>query len=197
MTDLIQQSVLNKGRKDKFAFVLTLPEAMKEISYSKHSNRDDDSILPDTLQFSVFGVVLPSIKVDTGAIRYSGQAVKFSTHSRPAYDNIKVNFTVDNRFNNYWVIWKWLDILNDDQDSIFKSDQPEYIKDTDKASLFKQYQGTATLYALDEYNQHTIKFDYHGVIPVSLGSIDYNHRSPDEIETTFEFSFSKLTPTLL
>jgi len=106
---------------------------------------------------------------------------------------VTVNFTIDNRFNNYWVIWKWLDIMNDDKLSVF-------MKGTDlptNESMFEQYQGTVTMYALDEYNNEVMKFDYEGVVPVSVGSIDYNYRTTEEIETTFEFSFSKLTPTLL
>lgn len=197
MSETINQSVLNKSRKDKFLFVLTLPDAMKDIAYSTPESRDDERVLPNTLQFSVFGAVLPSIRVDTGTIRYSGQAVKFSAHSRPAYDNIKISFTVDNRFNNYWVIWKWLDIMNDDRDSIFLNSDPTLLKGSSGESMFKKYQGTATLYTLDEYNEKTTRFDYTGVVPVSLGDIDYNYRDAGEIETTFEFSFSKLTPTLL
>lgn len=193
MSDLIQQSAFNKSRKDKFVFVLTLPDAMKDISYTNPENRSTDTVLPETLQFSVFGVTIPPVRVESGAIRYSGQAVKFSTHSRPAYSNATVNFTVDNRFNNYWVIWKWLDILNDDNDSVFLKEKKIRTDD----SMFKQYQGTATMYSLDEYNQETVRFDYLGVVPVGLGAIDYNYRDTQEMETTFEFSFSKLTPTLL
>ena len=81
----IQQSVLNKSKKDKFLFVLTLPDAMKEISYTLPENRQDDRVLPESLQFSVYGALLPAVRVDGGEIRYSGQALKFSSHSRPAY----------------------------------------------------------------------------------------------------------------
>lgn len=193
MSDTIQQAIYNKSKKDKFLFVLSLPEAMADIAYKMHSSRSDDTVLPDTLQFSVYGTVLPPITVDSGEIRYSGQAVKFSAHSRPAYPNITVNFTVDNRFNNYWVIWKWLDIMNDDRDAIFYSDRELESKD----SMFRKYQGAASLYTLDEYNKRTMRFDYFGVLPVSLGQIDYNYRDAEAVDTTFEFSFSKLTPTLL
>ena len=104
MSKYIQQSLLNKARKDKFVFVLTLPEAMKNMKASLPESRSDNKILPDTLQFSVYGAVLPQVTVDAGTIRYSGQAVKFSAHSRPEYQNVSVNFVVDNEFNNYWVI---------------------------------------------------------------------------------------------
>ena len=193
MSNYIQQSLLNKARKDKFVFVLTLPEAMKDITYTLPENRQDDRIIPNTLQFSVYGAVLPTVAVDAGTIRYSGQAVKFSAHSRPEYPNVTVNFVVDNEFNNYWVIWKWLDILNDDRDAVFHRNKKVNVSD----SMFEEYQGTASMYALDEYNKERIRFDYTGLVPMSLGSIDYNYRTPDEIETTFEFAFSKLTPTLL
>lgn len=192
MNDAIQQSIYNKSRKDKFTFVLTMPEAMNDISYDAHESRSNETVMPKTLQFSVYGAVLPSVTVDSGEIRYSGQAVKFSAHSRPAYSNVTVNFTVDNRFNNYWVIWKWLDIMNDDRDAIFMKGT-ELMND----SMFKKYQGSASLYALDEYNTQVAKFDYFGVLPVSLGQIDYNYRDESTIDTTFEFSFSKLTPILL
>lgn len=193
MSDKIQQSIYNKARKDKFLFVLTLPDAMKDISYTSPQSRRDENVLPRTLQFSVYGAVVPTVTVDSGEIRYSGQAVKFSAHSRPAYPNVTVNFTVDNRFNNYWVIWKWLDIMNDDSNAIFYADKDLSPSD----SMFKQYQGTASLYTMDEYNKKTVQFDYFGVLPVSLGQIDYNYRTTDTIDTTFEFSFSKLTPILL
>ncbi len=129
MSNYIQQSLLNKARKDKFVFVLTLPEAMKDITYTLPENRQDDRIIPNTLQFSVYGAVLPSVKVDAGHIRYSGQAVQFSSHSRPEYSNVSVNFTIDNQFNNYWVIWKWLDILNDDKEAIFHKDKKIEVKE--------------------------------------------------------------------
>ena len=193
MTDKIQQSLLNKSRKDKFAFILTLPDAMKEIAYTRPDARDTDHILPDTLQFSVYGAIIPTIRVESGNVRFGGQALKFSAHSRPEYDNVQVKFTVDNRFNNYWVIWKWLDLMADDRYGVFMKDK----RLSNDDSMFKQYQGTATMYALDEYNQKVAQFDYLGVLPVSLGEIDYNYRDAGEIETTFEFSFSKLVPTLL
>ena len=193
MSDLIEQSIYNKSRKDKFVFVLTMPEAMKDIAYTSTENRQDDHVIPDTLQFSVYGTVLPSVAVESGEIRYSGQAVKFTTHSRPAYSNVSVNFTVDNRFNNYWVIWKWLDLLNDDRDAIFMKDTRVGLNE----SMFKKYQGAASLYPKDENNKSVMRFDYFGVLPVSLGQIDYNYRTPESIDTTFEFSFSKLTPILL
>ena len=197
MSDNIQQSVLNKSKKDKFLFVLTLPKAMNDISYTLPENRQDDRVLPESLQFSVYGAVLPTVRVDSGEIRYSGQALKFSGHSRPAYENVTVNFTVDNKFNNYWGIWKWLDLMNDDEQSIFYKDDPEFVSANPKNSMFKQYQGAATTYALDEYNNQVARFDYAGVIPVALGGVDYNYRTTDAIDTTFEFSFSKLTPILL
>lgn len=197
MNERMEQSIYNKNRKDKFTFVLTLPDAMRDISFKAPENRDNDHVIPDSLSFSVYGVVLPQTTVDSGEIRYSGQAVKFSAHSRPAYPNITVNFTIDNRFNNYWVIWKWLNLLNDDRESTFYADNPDFVERFPDSSMFKQYQGTATLYPKDEYNQPVMKFQYEGVLPVNLGQVDYNYRTGDQIDTTFEFSFSKLIPTLL
>ena len=61
MSDKIQQSLYNKARKDKFLFVLTLPDAMKDIAYTSPGSRRDENVLPRTLQFSVYGAVVLSL----------------------------------------------------------------------------------------------------------------------------------------
>ena len=54
-----------------------------------------------------------------------------------------------------------------------------------------------TLYAKDEFDKNKVKFTYKNAFPVSLGQIDYNYRTEDEIETSFEFAFSQLLVELL
>ena len=65
------------------------------------------------------------------------------------------------------------------------------------APPFSEYATTFTLYGLDEYENKKIQFDYIGVLPVGLGDISYNYQDPEQIESTFEFSFSQLVAKLL
>ena len=101
----ITQAVLNKARKDKFILVFSLPKAMREIDANENAVRDNERLVRDSLQFSVYGTVIPKVSVETIEQNYSGQVFKFSGHHRPEYGNITVNFVVDNQFNNYWVIY--------------------------------------------------------------------------------------------
>lgn len=194
----IKQSVLNKARKDKFIMVLTLPESIREIN--SHDERKNDRVIGDSIQFSVYGVVVPTIRVDDLQAGYSGQSFKFSTHKRPQYENIFVNFTIDNEFNNYWVLFKWINLLNNNEEAIYDADNvkdlPSFRTPPDP-KLLDEYSTIITLYGLDEYDHRKIQFDFTGAIPVSLGQIAYNYRDATEAESTFEFAFSQLHSKLL
>ena len=192
MSDSIMQATLNKTRADKFIFVLTLPKAMREIDTKENPRRLDDIVQSDALQFSVYGSVVPSIRVPEVQTPYSGQTFKFSSHNRPSYDNVSLQFDIDNLYNNWWVIWKWLDILNNSKVGTF-----DVYDDPSSKPMHEKYSSNCTLYGVDEYNANKIKYTYVGVVPVGLGAIDYNERDATIIKSSFEFSFSQLLVELL
>ncbi len=188
----IRQSVLNKAKKDKFLLVFTLPKALRDMNARDNTDRLDEKLVHDSLQFSIYGTVIPAINVSTVEQSYSGQVFKFSGHHRPQYSNITVNFVIDNQFNNYWVIYKWINLVNHNKEAFFYKEQMPL-----KTSPFEDYATNFTIYGLDEYDNKKIQFDYIGVVPVSLGSINYNYQDAQQIDSTFEFSFSQLTSKLL
>ena len=181
----IQQSVLNKSRKDKFIMVVMLPKALREINLSV--SRDINLVNENALQFSVYGITVPSVIVDAVEVPYGGQVFNFTSHNRPDYETISVNFTVDNEFNNYWAIYKWINLLNNNKEAFFYAEKIPVLNNP-----FSEYATTITVYGLDEYNNRRIQFDYTGAVPVGLGEINYNYRDSEEIETTFQFAFSQL-----
>jgi hypothetical protein len=183
------QSMLNKQRKDKFVMVFSLPEALKIIK--SDLSRSNIEVIPNTMQFSIYGTVIPDIQVPEKEVPYGGQVLKVSGMARPSYPNNKVNFTVDNMFNNYWVIYKWLEIFNHERQSIYKSQIP-----LDKGSL-KNYETTITIYGLDEYNNRVIQFQFYHCFPVTLGGIGYSDRDSSEMESFFEFAYHQLEVSLL
>lgn len=201
----MNQAQLNKQRLDKFLMVITLPPALMNIETGDLSEHRDKKIIEDSLQFSVYGAVVPSIQVPEITEPYAGQTFKASSHSRPPYENVSVNFTVDSRFNNYWVIYKWLDILNNDGESVYDyndltntPDIPTQFRRKDKSNTPPtQYQTDISLFALDEFDKPIVKFTYKKSFPVSLGSINWNYRTDAEVETTFEFAFSQLIVDLI
>lgn len=183
------QSPFNKQRKDKFLFVMTLPEALKGIN--KKITRQPGNILFDSISFSVFGINIPNISINEVVSRYAGQTLHVSSESRPPYPNVTVSFTIDNYFNNYWVIYSWLDLINNQ-----KYNQLDH-RDLTDSTTSNVYKATFTLYGLDEYDNKVIQFDFTRAFPTLLGEINYSYRDASQIDTTFEFSFDQLLVKIL
>lgn len=196
----IHQSITNKARADKFLLVLNIPPAIRDLDTAILSPRTQEYIQEDALQFSVWGVVVPSVSVPAQNVRWGGQPYNVTGQSRPEYQPISINFTIDNYFNNYWVLWKWLDIMN----KIKESGMDDYFADKNvehKSALFNprytDYQTTLTVFALDEYNSRVAKFDYFNSFITELGEIRYNYRDETELESAFTFVFNQMDITLL
>jgi hypothetical protein len=188
------QSPFNKSRKDKFLLVLNFPDGLKNIA--KRVARFNDNIFPDALQFSVYGSLVPDVEIPALNLRYSGQTLATSSQARNSYPPLTVNFTVDNRFNNYWTIYKWLNLLNHDRTGIYNSSDilPEN-KFNNKDILV--YAANISIFALDEYDKRSIEFKYINAFPTALGGISFNNRDPGEIETSFTFNYSQLLVSLV
>lgn len=189
------QSPFNKSRKDKFLIVLNFPQALKNIS-SKFE-RDESTIIPDSLQFSVYGSVVPSVDIPPVNVRYAGQTMTVSSHSRQPYEPNTVRFTVDNRFNNYWVIYRWLNLLNDDKEGIYdETNLTAPVIGGDRSKLKTnpnmEYRSDISIFALDEYNKRIMEFLYTNAFPVNLGGIEYSYRDSGEIESSFSYGYSQL-----
>lgn len=182
----VNQALLNKASKDKFLLVFNPPAAFKRYLTAQGISRD--YINPDSVQFSVFGSVVPDVEVPNLTLPYAGQSLKVSAHSRVAPENITIDFTIDNRFKNYWTIWKWLDLMNDAAES--KYDARDL--GTTNLDYMRNYQVDVSLLGLDEYNKPMMEFIYKKAFPVSLGGIQYNHQDEEEAVCNFTFAFSQL-----
>ena len=189
----ITQSPLNKARKDKFQLVLTLPNVMKLI---KSENKREDAYLSlNSLQFSVYSINIPDMEVSPIQMHYAGQNHNVTSFDRPPYAPVAVNFAVDNEFKNYWVIWKWLQLLNDPRSSTYG--RPEIFKEVGgypklDPQILNDYTTTIMAYALDEYNNKKAEFTFTNCFATRLGNYSYNYRDPEEIDCSFEFVFNQL-----
>jgi hypothetical protein len=189
MAGLYNQAMLNKTRRDKFIMVVNPPNILRP--YLNQYTRNNSEVNLESFQFSVYGIVVPTMSVPEVETKYAGQVMKVTSYARPSYGNVAVNFTVDNLYNNYWFVYSWLKALNDNKASIPNARNPN-----DDPKL-DDYSTTITVYGLDEYNNNKIKFEYTGAIPVELGGINYNYRDSSEAESTFTFSFFQFQATLI
>ena len=92
-TTAYDQALLNKSRLDKFIMVIDLPDLLKPIA--RKFERNNQSVQLDTLQFAIYGTVVPQIQVPAIPVNYSGSAMHISSRVHPAYPPITVNFTVE------------------------------------------------------------------------------------------------------
>ena len=194
----VVQAPLNKQRADKFRLVLTPPKIFTKYSIN--------NVYPDTMQYSVYGTLVPSIEVPAQTVGYAAQSLKVSSYMRSTFADITVNYTIDNRFYNYYFIYKWLDILNDDAYSIVGKDDtsaPDSVVKSFKNRTYHDvseegyYMTDFVLYSLDEYNKEIAKFTYTKAFPVSLGEITANYRDASQLDSSFTFAFSQLNMELL
>lgn len=191
MSEILQQSIFNKARSDKFVLTLVLPKCLRDKEKSLGNVRSEDFIKLDSLQFSVYGSVVPKNIIPQQDVRYAGGNVYVSGHSKPSYDPVTVNFTIDNRFNNYWVINKWINMMRDETTGIFVP------KAEPKDVGVGLYSSDFILTAKDEFNKDVIQWIYKSAFPVSLGEITFSDRDSKEIETSFEFIFRSIETILL
>jgi hypothetical protein len=192
MTDIVQ-SPFNKARVDKFTMVINLPPALKSIN-SKFT-RSNKNVNIDALQFSVFGTVIPDIVVPAVETRFGGSTIYVSSHSRPSFPPVTINFTIDNEFNNYWCIYQWLNLMRDEREGVFGVVNSRGLANAE--AVLNEYATTFTLYAKDEFNNNIIKFEYLKAFPTKLGSISLTYQDSKEIQCSFEFVFSNIISTIL
>jgi hypothetical protein len=196
---VIEQSILNKNRKDKFLLVINLPDALKEINTAGQNTRSNGTLDLDKLQFSVYGAVVPPTTIPAVEVPFAGQSLNVTTGKKQNYSEITVNFTVDNGFNNWWVLWKWLNYINNAVYGYFDVEgiSTQLPRTFVSTANLQPYQTKITVFGLDEYNVKKIQWTYGKAFITGLNGINYSYRDPEQIESSFTFSFSQLATELL
>ena len=183
----MQQAMLNKSRADKFLLVFDVPPILKE--FSKKFNQTNTTIIPDSVQYSIFGTAVPEITVPAMENRYAGSTLYVSSHSKNPYPPVSVNFNVDNEYKNYWVLYQWLNLLHSEYEGRYNERE---INTSAGDPTFKDYQTDLTIYGKDEFNNSRIKFTYTKAFPTTVNGVEYSYQNPDEITSGFTFVYSQL-----
>jgi hypothetical protein len=191
----MNQSILNRSRNDKFKLVMDLPIALKrKQDLVMQSNYNADQV-----QFTTFGSPVPSIKVNEIKVPFGGQVYNASSISRPAYDSLSLKFLIDNGYQNYWILWKWLNLFNNSEDSSTTLTEPIImeIDDMRLTNPMSDFTTTFSLFGLDEFNNKIIEFKYTQAFITSLSPIEYSFQTANEIICTATFVFNQLNISLL
>lgn len=182
------QSPFNKSRKDKFLLVFNIPKGLREID--RKYERSNYTFKRDSFQFSLYSATIPKIQVPAVPTRYAGGTIHISSHSRPPFPPVPVSFNIDNRFENYWVIFQWLNVIRDQYDGRFGTTDVRQLLDYN--TPLTEYSTSMHIYAVDEFDKPTVAWQFTHAFPVELGEIEYNYQDPDEISSSFQFVFSNM-----
>ena len=210
MQDKIPQSLLNKARLDKFRLVIETPNCLK-MSESA-GTRSNDLLNRDSMQMSIATLNIPAQSIPQVELGFQGQSMPVTSQTRPAYPPIRIAFNIDNNFNNYWFIFKWLNVLNNTRDSgvdpyfakhtvddkvTLRKDSNITYKEIKAVNKFSDYQTNITVFGLRDYNEDIVKFNFYNAFPVSLGEIQYDYKNTEEISSYFEFSYGQKDVVLI
>jgi hypothetical protein len=200
-TDKNTQSILNKQRLDKFRLVLTLPRVLLNMNDASWDKIEDDLINMDSLQFSLYSATIPEISIPATLLPTYGQTVKVTSQTREAYTPTTCKFSVDNRFRNYWVLWKWLEVMNHPidsgvDDSLALSTDIMRGKINNNAD-FLGYQTVISIFPLDEFNNDMCEFKFTHAFITKLSGIIFNYQDPSQLECEFTFEYGQMELNLL
>lgn len=186
----MNQAVLNRARKDKFLFVLDIPNALKNI---------EDPILQssytaDPIEFTIVGSPVPKIVVPSKEVPFGGQTYHVSSLTRPTYGPFNVKFLLDNGYQNYWILWNWLNLFNDNATSTSQLTQVNkgYI-----SNPMSDFTSNFTIYTLDEFNNKLMSFTYTQAFIIGLSEFDFSYQESGEISCTASFAFNQLQVELI
>ncbi|MEY5134391.1 MAG: hypothetical protein RL709_80 [Pseudomonadota bacterium] len=184
------QSTLNRSSKDKFILVLNLPHVLKKLSAKDPTFADLESI-----QMSVFGAIVPDVTVPAIQVPYGGQVINVSSHTRPNYAPLTINIVIDNTYTNYYVLWKWLSVLNNPRSSTYDGTPDSHYQQSRQETMnsgnLTEYEANFSILALNEYNETVTEFKYYNAFITSLKGINYSYKDGEMMETTAEFQFSQ------
>jgi len=190
----MDQTIYNKARRDKFQMIFDIPVALKNKALNTpfvKCNADTQAYLADSIQFSIYGTPVPRVSVREVDIPYLGQTHRQTSYTRPSYTPLTIGMAVDNKFLNYWLLWSWLNLWNDSQDSQFDGSS------INVSPSIADYVAAFTIYGLDEYNNRVISFSYKNVIITDLSEIEFSYKNTEEIGCTATFVFDQLNVELL
>lgn len=180
------ESPLNKTFADKYFFIFELPEALKNLKTDKAIIKNGLGVNKKALQWSIIKAEVPSVNIKAGEINYAGGTLRYSTHTKSAYDPFKLTFKVDSNYLNYFTIYEWINFIYGEKEGHFDEE------DLTNSKSFTSYAIPVSIVGLDEYNNPVIQWIFTYAFPTDLSSISLDYTSTDEIEFTVTFVFSQM-----
>lgn len=140
------------------------------------------SVLTDnkTLTLNIFSTVLPSVTLNTEERPWQGGKI-IEQIGKMTFEPWIVSFTVDSNFNNWRLLFRWMQYINDGSDKW--------------AELGSNYMVDASFQALDNWENRIFEVMFRNTWITSLGEITFSYREGEtyiESQATFVYSYYEL-----
>ena len=194
----MNQSILNRGKLDKFQMVFNLPPIMKKDNTTDWGTVTNGLVNEDAVQFTLQSAILPDVDIPAKELSYSGQTLKISSQVRSGYSPIICKYIIDNRFRNYWLLFQWLNKINDAKKSVMDDELTMFLPipatgnlpNYEKKNMWG-YKTNISIFPIDEYNKRICEFVFRGAFLTYLQGFEYSFTTAEDMNSTFKFEFDQ------
>jgi len=145
---------LSKSRSSGFKLLFPIVPSSKDISDL------------DPFFINIMSTILPSIKINSLEMPWLGGQV-YQEGGGIEYNQWETTFHIDESWNNYLLLYNWITSTYNGV-NIF-------------GSLTNDYQVTANLLILDNWNQTVITWQFKKLWPTSLSDVELSYENGNEI----------------
>lgn len=128
---------------------------------------------------NIFGVIIPAVSIAEEELSWQSNKTKHSLIPT-VYDPLLINYMVDSNFENWKLLYNWMNYINNNFDKI--------------AEYHNNYSIDATLVIKDNFMSNIMELIFKSIWPSTLGEIQFSYREGDiQIESTINFTYDYFT----
>lgn len=189
MSDIydVIQSPLNKTLEDKFLFVMNVPECLKNLRSKYVKQMQEVGIGKQSIVWSLTNVQIPRNSIKAQSMPYAGGHHYISSHTKTPYDPLKIEFTIDNKYSNYFTLYEWMNLIYHEKEGFFNAQKLA----GDKIGS-QTYATTLSVVGTDEYDKPIIQWTFTHAFPTELPSIKLDYQNTGQIKCSCDFVFSQM-----
>ncbi len=189
MSDIydVIQSPLNKTLEDKFLFVMNVPECLKNLRSKYVKQMQEVGIGKQSIIWSLTNVQIPRNSIKAQSMPYAGGHHYISSHTKTPYDPLKIEFTIDNKYSNYFTLYEWMNLIYHEKEGFFNAQKLA----GDKIGS-QTYATTLSVVGTDEYDKPIIQWTFTHAFPTELPSIKLDYQNTGQIKCSCDFVFSQM-----
>lgn len=119
-----------------------------------------------SLSMNIFSSVLPTISLDTKEVNWMGGKAQYDSGGM-SYEPWYVNFLIDDDFNNWKILYNWINYINNNKDTYGRA-RSDYVVD-------------ATLNILNNMREPILTVNFKNVWPNMLGEVSMSYREGEMV----------------